>query len=236
MQRKPITLALILITATACTPQSGGAGLTQALEFADEMRQGCVAANLDVMLALADRFAPLCEARDLDELVALATDEFSSITLGDDQHHLECEGLPIGNDIVDLTAELEYLGANGEIGVAPEESVALRVRIAAVGLVTETFGEITCRPDPAEGLVLNGSIATTFLGGCRVSVDLIEVTAMRLADGPTGLVVTAGSIDITVDEEGVVVATGSAAIAGRTALIALEVDGFYSQGEILIGG
>ena len=64
------------------------------------------------------------------------------------------------------------------------------------------------------------------------------MTAQRVADidETARLVFTSGSVDIEVhDSDDVIIASGSAALVGRTALIVLQVDGVFSQGEIALG-
>ena len=234
MPRKFITLCLAVATLAACTPQDAGLDIDQALQLADEMRAGCVASNLDLMMGLADRAAPLCEASSLQNLVDLAS-SWCTVTPGTERHILECEELQLGADVIDLHAELEYFGADGQTVVAPEDSVGLRVHVTATGLLAETTGILVCTPDPERGLVLSGHLITVFPDGCRVEADLNDLTALRIADGEAPLLITSGSVDISIDNWDEPVATGTAAIFGRNALVALEVDGIFSQGEIALG-
>ncbi len=236
MPHKLIILFVLVATLAACTPEETGVDVQQALQLAEQMRRGCVAENLELMTQLADRLAPLCEARDLDHLIALAAGLGCSFLPGNETYVIDCQGMGLGEVFVDLRAELEYFDEE-EAPAGPGEAASLRFHIEATGLGVQINGTLVCTPDPERGLVLGGTLATLFDDGCNVTSDLLGLTALRVvdfADNPR-LLFTSGSVDIFVDDAGVGIGSGSAALVGRKALVAIQVDGVFSQGEIALG-
>ena len=236
MPRNLITLTVLVATLAACTPVQDEVDVQQALQLAEQMRQGSVATNLDLVTLLSDQLAPLCEVRDLDQLIALAAGFGCSVLPGSERQVLDCNGFLLGEQPFDLRAELEYVGEDGA-PAQPGEAASLRIEIEAFGAGVEISGVLTCTPDPTRGIVLSGSLATLFNNGRNVTSDLLDLAAQRVADvgGSMRLIFTAGRVDITVDQDGVDIASGSAAFVGRNALVALQVDGVFSQGEIALG-
>lgn len=236
MPRNLITLTVLVATLAACTPVQEEVDVQQAAQLAEQLRQGCVATNLDLVALLSDQLAPLCEVRDLDHLIALAVGLGCSVLPGSERQVLDCDGFLLGEEPFDLRAELEYVDEDGA-PAQPGEAASMRVHIEAFGAGVEISGMLTCTPDPARGLVLGGSLATLFDDGCNVTSDLLDLTAQRVADigGSMRLIFMAGSVHITVDQDGTDIASGSAAFVGRNALVALQVDGVFSQGEIALG-
>lgn len=225
-------LILLLLGLAACSPENA-VDTGQALLIAQEMREGCVADNLGLMLGLVEYLSPLSTVRDMDDLVDRTSVTGCTLIPGE-LILLECRGVVISDDVIDLHAELDYIAADGFPTSDPSQAVSLRITIDALGAGSHTEGMLVCTPDPALGLVLEGGISTYFDGGCLVTTELDGVTAQFIADLPGGgsLVFTSGSADLGVDDDGVPLASGTAALVGRSALVALEVSGVYSQGEI----
>ncbi|MHC4958759.1 MAG: hypothetical protein ACYTGN_10325 [Planctomycetota bacterium] len=199
--------------------------------LAEEMREGCVAANLSHMLGIAERLAPLCEVRSVEELVARAGP--------DCQLHLavpfnmDCGDVLVADERMFVHASLLYVAANGELVGNPGDAAHMKLQFEAVGDDFTTEGLVECRSDPSAGLVLTGTVTTRFANGCEVVSDFGDVTAQRLADQDgEHLVYTSGSVDIEVtDATG---AHGSAALIGRRAVVALDVSGTVTHGEVLL--
>jgi hypothetical protein len=212
--------ALLLALLAACQDGQGVDPVGAAL-VAQEVREGCVAESLDLFQDLADRLAPLAYARSVDELVAGGCESVPDA----EGHRLAFHGVPVRGSIVDL--DLRVVLGNG--GVA--------VDVLAVGPSSTTTGRLELTHDAELGIVVTGSLAATLADGHAVATDVGPVQGMLVADLPglaTGLVFTAGSVDVDVHLTGAPLARGSAALVGRVAVVALEVRGVHTHGEIAL--
>jgi len=144
---------------------------------------------------------------------------------------------------VDLLAiDPEAIGA--EI-LARGEPVRLLVDVAPDGLITvealgscRTEAELRIEDDPELGLSVTGTIVTESPDGTVVEGTLERVYARPVADLPdvgAGAVFTSGNVDLGVRAGGEVVATGTAALFGRNALVLLTIGGTSAQGELALG-
>ena len=223
---------LLLFAAVAVPTCSGGGEALAAADpllLAQEMREGCVGSNLTLLLGLADHLAPLSEVADLADLAARGTGPGCSLSPGTPSR-LVCE-IEIDGEPLVLSADLYYLGADGLPVGDLADATSLWVILEAAGPRTLLEGQLFCTPDPVRGLVLRGELSTVDAEGCAVLATFEEVTARRVADLPGGgtLVFTSGRAGIEVSYPA---ARGTAALIGRRALVALQIDGTTSQGEI----
>jgi len=226
-------LCYLLVFAAVAVPTCSGGGEAQAAAdpvlLAQQMREGCVGSNLTLLLGLADYLAPLSEVTDLMDLVAQAGRPGCSLVPGT-PHQLVCE-IEIDGEPMILAADIYYLGADGLPVNDPVDASSLWVILEAAGPRTLVEGQLFFTPDPARGLVLSGELSTVEVDGCAVLAAFEEVTARRVADlaGGGTLTFTSGRAEISVQDPD---ARGSAALVGRRAVVALEIDGTTSHGEI----
>lgn len=239
MLRRFTILAIATLAAcTGGTASISGSGIneSEALLLAEETREGCVRSNLDVMQGLVDRLAPLAEATDVERLEALALRAGCTFVRGDREFTILCSDLDVRSDLVTMVATLELIDASGFPVDAPDRAEYVRVIVEALGTDSISEGVLTCRADPDRGLVVDGWISTQFDDGCSVETTLDEVLGRIVADLPGldgGVLFTGGAADLRVlDVLGDAIASGRAALVGRAAVVALEVAGFYSHGEL----
>jgi len=205
-----------------------------ALLTAEEVREGCVASTLDVMGDVVDRIAPAAGVADLTDLIGLAAESGCNLVPGELEHLLACPDLTVRGETVALTARLTYT-ANGIAVADLAEADGLEVEVDARGVTFETTGFLTLRRDGA--LRIEGELVTTTLDGCEVAGTLDRVTALTLADAPGAAfraLFTSGNVDLGVTIPGGQTVTGTAALIGRNAIVALEVSGVFSQAEITL--
>lgn len=216
MSRTALASALVSILLFACT-QSGTTSIdtVQAVQIAQEMREGCVGASLDLLQNLADRLAPLAYASSPEELQALAAQAGCTVTPGVLTDYLLCEGDP--------TLEIQLSRLDG-------------VLIAEITAdTTDSHTEGVLEIDPAAGVAMAGDLVTEYANGCTVLAFVDRVQGQLVADLPgtgTGLIFTGGSVALHVLEAGDPFASGTAALVGRRALVILEIAGIFAQGEI----
>jgi hypothetical protein len=120
------------------------------------------------------------------------------------------------------------------VDVAPDGSVA----IEALGS-RRTEASLRLAEDPDRGVSVTGTIATESADGTIVEGALERVLVRSVADlpgGGTGAIFLSGNVDLSVRADGELVATGTAALIGRRALVALTVDGTHSEGELHLNG
>ena len=105
-------------------------------------------------------------------------------------------------------------------------------------VVTLDEGEITIRRDPEGGYRIEGWLSTETSDGCTVDATFDDVFANMIADlpGGSGAVFTSGNVDLGLQLPDRSTVRGTAALIGRKALVALEVRGAHSQGEVALGG
>ncbi|MHC4549475.1 MAG: hypothetical protein ACYTEZ_11940 [Planctomycetota bacterium] len=220
---------------------SGGAtlDLTSARLTAAEAREGCVASTLDVMQGVVDLFAPLTTADSLDDVVALAQDAGCALVVdatGTD-HTLSCPGVTVRGESVPLLATLTFLA--GDTPVAdPADADRLVAFVETLGGLYRTEADLELRLDPLRGVVVDGFLWSESPDGCSVEGTLDNVAARPVADLPgvgIGVLFTSGNVELGVILPDRPPLTGTAALAGRRALVALEVDGIFSHGEIELG-
>jgi len=222
----------------ACGGGNAGSAIDEfaALQLANETREGCVASNLDIMLGLVDRLAPLAEATDLDGLAAAAANSGCTLSTSGITHFILCRDIDVRGEIVTMAATLELLGADGFPVATPAEAASVHIIIETDGTESQSEGEFFCRVDLDEGIIIDGWLDTLFADGCQVETSLDGLIARIVADFPgidSGIRFIGGSADLRVmDSFGEEFASGTAALVGRAALVALEVAGFFSHGEI----
>jgi hypothetical protein len=119
------------------------------------------------------------------------------------------------------------------VDVAPDGSV----EVEAVGS-RRTEASLRIGSDPDKGLSVTGTITTESSDGTLVEGTLERVFVRTVADLPavgTGAIFLAGNVDFEVRADGELVATGTAALIGRRALVALTVAGARTERELDLG-
>ncbi len=141
-------------------------------------------------------------------------------------------------------ADLLATGAHGDAYVrgAP---VTILATAAGDGLVTvEVVG--FCRTeallrlvdDPELGVSVTGTLRTESPDGTVVEGTLERVFLRAVADlpgGGAGALFTSGNVDLLAYAGEDLVASGTAALFGRRALVALSVNGAFTEGELALG-
>jgi hypothetical protein len=143
---------------------------------------------------------------------------------------------------VDLVA-LDPDSTGGDILVRGEP-VTLLIAADGDAITVEAHGScvaeatLTLEDDPDLGLLVSGTLRTDSPDGCIVEGTLDRVFVRTVADLPDkgfGAIFTSGNVDLGVREGTEVLATGTAALFGRRALVGLAVHGAYSEGELALG-
>ncbi len=126
------------------------------------------------------------------------------------------------------------------------EPVRILVHAAADGSVTvealgsrRTEASLRLVDDPDQGLSVTGTITTESPDGTVVLGTLERVFVRTVADLPgvgTGAVFTSGNVDLAVRDGEDVLATGTAALIGRRALVALDISGTRTSAELHLNG
>ena len=185
-------------------------------EQAEQLRDGCVADSLLLLRDLADRIAPLARVRDLEHLEATATGLDCSMRTQPGGFELLCE--PLG-----LVFTLEFQ-RDGVLSLDPAGSDALRMMVRDLDAERGVEGEISVRPDPARGLVMQGGLHRRSENGCEAILDFDELIGHEFG-GAFGVQFAQGAVDVTVlSPDAVQLAHGSAAWTGRDAFLVLNFD------------
>lgn len=222
-------LGLLLVLALAACSGGTAPDITSAQLAADEVREGCVASTLDVMQGVLDLFAPATAVDSVDGLALLAQEAGCTLivdALGD-THTVSCPGVMVRGEPVALMASVTFL-----------EGARLAVSVQTDGGLYTTEADFELSVDLERGIVVTGSLRSESPDGCVVQATLDNVAVRTIADLPGvgfGALFTSGSVELDVTHPGLEAMTGIAALAGRSALVALEVGGIFSQGEILLG-
>ena len=105
---------------------------------------------------------------------------------------------------------------------------------AARGDDLEATGELVLRPEADHGLEIRGEFECLLGGTCLVKCEVNEIVGALVADAPTGTIVLihTGNLGLEIDRGHGDWRYGSAAMVGRTAIVAIAVNGYFSQGEI----
>mgnify|MGYP006908256300 CR=1 FL=1 len=237
--KRTAALLPVLLALVACNNGGGTrTDLGAALLTADEVREGCVASTLDLIQDVADRLAPLAGARTQDAFLAIAAEAGCAVALdaAGGGSTLFCPDVVVRGEPTTLRAQVEFLRGDEPADIATADR--MRAFVEAEGLTFSASGTLTFRPDVEQGLVVDGGLDGLFLDGCALSGVLDRVTARTVADAAGSgfaALFTAGNIDFGVDVPGGAFARATAALAGRTALVALELAGVFSQSEIALG-
>lgn len=235
-------VAIVLFAFASFLPACGGGAVSpdiqSALQTGERLRESCVASALDLLQNVADMVSLAVTARDIDALAA-AADTAACTMYGPDEgsYTFFCADLPVRGEPVDVLIELTYLDDLGFPTDQLADATSVLVRIEAEGGLFQGGGLIHISPDPDLGLVFDGTIGTTYYDGCSATADL-QVTGQTVADLPdlaAGVLFTSGDVDLGAETPEGQEVSGSAGLVGRTAVIALDVDGVISQGEIVLG-
>ncbi|MHC4973694.1 MAG: hypothetical protein ACYTG3_15320 [Planctomycetota bacterium] len=222
-------LGIIVCLALAACAGGSTPDLTAARLTADEVREGCVASTLDVMQGVLDLFAPAAAVNDPDALAVLVQEAGCTLIMDavGTTYTVSCPGVSVRGEPVALMAS-----------VTVAEDGRLVVTVQTEGGLYTTEADLELRVDPERGVVVDGSLRSEAPDGCVVRGTLDNVAVRTIADLPGvgfGALFTSGSVELDVIWPGLDPMTGTAALAGRSALVALEVDGIFSQGEITLG-
>jgi hypothetical protein len=152
----------------------------------------------------------------------------------------------IGTTLDVLLGAIDLLAMDGRADAYVRgEPVALVATVGEDGVVTiEAIGicrtEATLRlvDDPELGVSVTGTLVTESPDGTVVEGTLERVFVRAAADLPgvgRGVLFTSGNVDLEARAGEDVVATGTAALFGRRALVALSVNGAFTEGELSLG-
>ena len=112
------------------------------------------------------------------------------------------------------------------------------VTIEALG-VCRTEATLRLADDPDHGVSVTGTIVTESPDGTTVEGTLERVFVRAVADlpggGGSGALFVSGNVDLLAQAGEEVVATGTAALFGRRALVALSVNGSHTEAELSLG-
>ncbi|HEX5137098.1 MAG TPA: hypothetical protein VFY93_09010 [Planctomycetota bacterium] len=151
---------------------------------------------------------------------------------------------PVGATLDTLLGAIDLAAADARGGDARVrgEPVRILLDVAPDGSVdVEAVGsrrtEATLRlvPDPDKGTGVTGTITTESPDGTLVEATLERVYVRTVADLPgvgTGAVFSSGNVDFEVRSDGDLVATGTAALIGRRAVVALTIAGEHSTSTV----
>jgi hypothetical protein len=117
--------------------------------------------------------------------------------------------------------------------VTVEDGVAT---VEAIGLC-RTEATLRLADDPEGGVSVTGTIVTESPDGTVVEGTLERVFVRIVADLPgvgAGALFTSGNVDLGVYAGDAVVATGTAALFGRGAVVGLSMNGHFTEGEIQV--
>lgn len=222
-------LGLIVLLALAACSGAPAPDFSSAQLAADEMREGCVASTLDVLQGVLDLFAPATTVDSLDDLAVLAQEAGCTLIVdaAGSTHTVSCPGVMVRGEPVALMASVTLL-----------EGPALLVSVETDGGPYATEADLEFGVDPERGIVVDGSLRSESPDGCVVEGTLDNVAVRTIADLPGvgfGALFVSGSIELVVTPPGAERMTGTAALAGRSALVVLEVGGRYWQGELALG-
>ncbi|MHC4136074.1 MAG: hypothetical protein ACYS0K_13925 [Planctomycetota bacterium] len=222
-------LGLIVCLALAACAGGTAPDVSAALLTADEVREGCVASTLDVMQGVLDLFAPATAVDSPDGLAALAQEAGCTLIVdaAGTTHTVSCPGVMVRGESVALTASVTFLAVE-----------RLVVSVQTEGGFFATEADLELSVDLERGIVVDGFLRSESPDGCVVEGTLSSVAVRTIADLPGvgfGALFTSGSVELDVTHPGLDRMTGTAALAGRSALVALEVAGIFSHGEISLG-
>lgn len=222
-------LGLVVCLALAACSGPGAPDLLAARLTADEVREGCVASTLDVMQGVLDLFAPAAAVDGPDALALLVQEAGCTLILdaAGTTYTVSCPGVIVRGEPLALMAS-----------VSLEEDGRLLVKVETEGGLYTTEADLELSVDPERGVVVDGFLRSEAPDGCLLQGTLDNVAVRTIADLPGvgfGALFTSGSVELDVSGPGLARMTGTAALAGRSALVALEVGGIFSQGEIALG-
>jgi len=109
--------------------------------------------------------------------------------------------------------------------------------VEALGLC-RTEATLRLAEDPDLGVSVTGTIVTESPDGTTVEGTLERVFFRTVADlpgGGAGALFTSGNVDLRAYAGEDVVATGTAALIGRRALVTLSVNGAHTEAELALG-
>jgi len=229
---------LMFLALAACNRSGAPAGLNAALLTADEVREGCVASTLDLVQDVTDRLAPLAGTRSVDAFLSVAAEAGCSVALDatGTGFTVSCPDARVGGAPAVLLVQVTFL--QGDLPSDPAGADRMSASVEAEGLAFSATGSLVFRPDAELGLVVDGDLDGTFLDGCVLTGVLDRVTARTIADATGGgfaALFQSGNIDFGVEVPGGAFARATAALAGRSALIALELGGVFSHAAIELG-
>ncbi|MHC4931050.1 MAG: hypothetical protein ACYTGV_02525 [Planctomycetota bacterium] len=226
----------VLLSLPACT-ESAALNAVEAKQLAQEIQEGTVVSNLQLLLTFADRLAPIAQARNFDEVLQFASLAGCTLTSPDGpaaSYSLLCHDVYTGAEVIALYALIQFR-ADGTPVEDPSQADTLWIYVESHGDFSLSEGWMECRPDPELGLVIDGTLTTRFDDETTVETSFGGLTAQLVADLPGlawGVVFTSGNVDLSVHTPGGPTAQGSAALVGRRAAIAVAVDGVFHHAEI----
>lgn len=201
----------VLVAVAGCSPNEA----TETTQIVAAQQSADVSIVLDLLQDLVDRFAPLTGATTPEQLESIATELGCDIDAG--VGLIECLSVPVGEDLVFIHAAFTSGNARTFDGDAH-------------GSLFHAQYALTFEIDADRGLVGSGDMVVSFPD--RVVAIETEDLVLRLVADQDGMglaaVFVSGHVTVSVEEALRPETTGSAALAGASALVALDVDGVSS--------
>ncbi len=209
---KNLTALLCVVVAMGCAPNE----VPETTRVVAAQQAEDVSIVLDLLQDLADRFAPLVGDGSPEQLEAMGAE-------------LGCTVYPNGviecSD-VDVIEDLLFLSASR----TSEGPTRTKFHGDAIGYFLDAHYALTFDIDPDRGLVAQGDMAVSFPDR-TVYIETNDLVLRLVADRDrpgVAAVFVSGHLTVRVEEPNLPETTGSAALAGAGALVALDVNGISS--------
>ncbi len=221
---------------------AGGGADTAAVEAAnlaaDDVREDCVTRTLSVLQIAADLCAALPDLRDADALEAHAAREGCRVEGpdADGVYTLICTTRLVDNETLGLRLLVRYV-RDGLASVASNDVERVEVTVNAGTNFMTCNGRLDFVSDADRGTLIEGVLDSQYFTGCTLHLIGEDIAANMVADLPSGrngAVFAAGHLDLALTFETRADVTGSAALIGRRAVIALHMDGVATTGEVVL--
>ena len=211
MLRNLTTLFCIVFAVAGCRPNEA----SETTQVVAAQLKADVSDVLSLLQDLADRFAPLVGATTPEQLEAMGAELGCDVY--PDVHAIECPSVEVGEDLVFVSA------------VFTADS-AMTFHGDAEGSLLYAHYALTFEIDPERGIVGSGDMVVSFADR-TVYIETEDLVLRLVADlsGPgVAAVFVSGHVTVSVEEPFQPETTGSAALAGASALVTLNVDGISS--------
>lgn len=211
MLRNLTTFFCVVVAVAGCARNEA----TETTQLVAAQQKADVSVVLGLLQDLADRHAPLVGAATPEQLEAMGAELGCDVY--PDGHLIECPSVEVGEDLVFVSA------------VFTAES-AMTFHGDVDGSLLYAHYALTFEIDPERGIVGSGDMVVNFPDR-TIYIETEDLVVRLVADlsGPgIAAVFVSGHVTVRVEEPFQPETTGSAALAGASALVALHVDGISS--------